>query len=253
LLGRAPFGVEGGFRLGGFLTFCFLCFIKLVTKKGVRGTGADNSHVDEGGFVHEDLYKVAIIPQLIERKACLTITTTPGESTSGLNILINARLKDGRPVFKTVVMSNICEECRKLPPEQAKLCTCNSHKVPTYLSQSKRQKYEDVYKTDPLRIMREMFGLDIESGNAMFPTQFVDNYLKRENRIDLVRSPQVIVLTCDPSGGGASLMTFTAVVGTATKRIVSCVCLLLSFLRSCPCASSDLSGTVCTSACMFCG
>jgi hypothetical protein len=190
------------------------------TSAGTRGTTADIVIIEEAGFVDEDTFFDSVAPLIsVRNTAVWAISTPPKDTTNYFLTLFEAKL-DGEPIFRTVTVERICNECRQ---QGITDCPHLAHTAPKWLSGKRKQMLKALYSNCPSRYMREIGGLSIAEDISVFPGTMVDDMLARE-RVKEVRGrdQQIVFISIDPSGGGFSKTAICSFYWDLHQNLVIC-------------------------------
>lgn len=62
------------------------------------------------------------MPVAEQKRSCLAMISTPGDETNHYTELRHKTDSTGRPIFRSLEITHLCDDCRKLPPEKAVYC-----------------------------------------------------------------------------------------------------------------------------------
>lgn len=165
--------------------------------------GCDICIIDEAAHVDPALFYKVVVPILSMQQTALLALSSPEGSQNYFSKLI--KLIDpntNMPFFRVCNCFLICEDCRKLDlDEQIK---CNHVKqTATWLSSKKTNRNKLLYATDPATAIKELAGVIVDDFIPCFPRKHLEEFFQRPAYVTK-SSPEYVVITVDPSGGGMS-------------------------------------------------
>lgn len=107
-------------------------------------------------------------------------------------------------LFKVVDCILMCEDCKKLPREDAIKCTHVKNDAP-WLSARHSNKLKRLYKNNPALYAREMLGMIVSDYKPCFRQEDVELCFSLPHE-PLRSAPPMIFTSVDPNGGGPSHM-----------------------------------------------
>jgi hypothetical protein len=107
---------------------------------------------------------------------------------------------NGEPLFETMQISMVCEECAKL--DDPTTCTHKTGELPRWISNDNVEMIKILLQDDPALLMRETMGVNAETTTRAFKETDVARFVDRPH----VFPPRIsyIFTAVDPAGGGAS-------------------------------------------------
>ena len=140
---------------------------------------------------------------LLVEFTCLIGITTPMEETNDYNVMMDLKHDNGDPMFNSIAISLICEECRK----QKKLeCPHMEHEIPHWKRDKKRSRMvQKIMENDPALYLRENAGVVQKLDNHAFHVSSIDELLKTDFDYEKTAGGIKAIFVCvDTAGGGAS-------------------------------------------------
>jgi hypothetical protein len=179
--------------------------------KTVRGVSAQLVIVDEAGFVPLEMFENVAYPLAMVHGTVLVALSSPSEDDGGaFNAMFEAKMKDGRKVFRTIEISNVCTNCQKTGNMD---CTHVTQMRPQWQSKEALEELRALYKhSNPEAYNREISGAD--NGHRVvraFPDAHIDALRDRPVHKPDFRYRRVYV-SVDPSGGGSGSDTGIVVI-----------------------------------------
>lgn len=132
---------------------------------------------------------------------CLFALSSPEGSQNFFSKLINLKV-DGESFFRVCDCQMICEDCRKLEPDQQILCN-HVKQTAKWLNSKKGQRLKLLYGADSATVAKEMMGIIADDYLPCFPAERIEAMFAASPKVTL-SSPQYVFITVDPSGGGVS-------------------------------------------------
>jgi len=175
--------------------------------------------VDEAAFVDRRLFTEGLFPILRMKDTALLCLSSPGDESNHYSRMVQAvDSATQKPVFKYIQAKQICDECLKLPNEEAVKCEHIKNTSP-WINHRRSKKFQALYD-DPVLAMAEYGGVIRSSNMSAFRkseilTLFDEN---QTPRVRTTATPSMIFITADNNGGGSSHMAlcsgYYAVDGT---------------------------------------
>lgn len=107
-------------------------------------------------------YNTIIVPVLAANAAFLAITTPGEKPTNFVSRLISLKFPDGRAVFKTISIEQVCDKCKRLGLGAS--CTHKIGEIPPWQDESRISgSIKEILKNDPETLMRETKGMQTSS------------------------------------------------------------------------------------------
>ena len=169
-----------------------------------RGTGADVIIIDEAAHIDPALFFKTILPILQMKNTALLALSSPEGNDNYYSRLINLRDETtGEPFFRVKNCFMICEACRKLEKEEQIKCT-HVKQTAHWLSSKKGARLRSLYSADPSTAIKEFGGIIDDSYNPCFAREDVELCFGLAPYNSRSSAPGLIVIACDPNGGGPS-------------------------------------------------
>lgn len=165
--------------------------------------GCDVCIIDEAAHVDPALFYKVVVPILSMKQTALLALSSPEGSQNYFSKLI--KLVDpatGLNFFRVCNCFLICEECRKLELEEQVKCN-HVKQTATWLSQPRTNRNKLLYATDPATLAKELAGVITDDFVPCFGRKYLEKMFQRAPYITK-SSPEYIIVTVDPSGGGMS-------------------------------------------------
>lgn len=167
----------------------------------------------------EKTLKEGVLPVVQETNCVLIGLTTPGSSNSAMHRLLNTKDDDGQPIITTIRIGKPCDDCIKAQI----LCYHNKDATPEGTSKKKRQRFANIYKSDPTTYLKEYGGVPGDDDNNLFKHEWLMRLA--ENPLKPVTGPiDMIMLTFDPAQGGrcewGSCACYYDLAGAGTQVII---------------------------------
>lgn len=165
--------------------------------------GCDVCIIDEAAHVDPALFYKVVVPILSMKQTALLALSSPEGSQNYFSKLI--QLVDpatNLPFFRVCNCFLICEECRKLELEEQVKCN-HVKQTATWLSQKRTNRNKLLYGTDPATLAKELAGVITDDFVPCFPRKYLEKMFQRTPYLTK-SSPEYIIVTVDPSGGGMS-------------------------------------------------
>jgi hypothetical protein len=135
--------------------------------------------------------------------------------------MFNLIKPNGEPLFETVQINLVCDECAKTDhPEK---CTHKTNELPRWLSSDNVEMIKLMLQDDPELLLRETMGINAESTTRAFKECDVEMFVAR-NRISPPRM-QHIFTAVDPAGGGASAFAICTIGLTSHGEVLVSIAL----------------------------
>lgn len=155
--------------------------------------------IDEAAYVAEDLLIRTILPVSDQAFSCLLMISTPGDEKNYYSELMKKRRADGEPVFKSVLVTHMCDNCRDLPINQAVHCNHWRFLLPMRKMGDNEKDSLALHDGRLEDVMRERFAIICGDTSALFPDAIVDRcFGKGVPRFRVDYPPSVIYIGCDP-------------------------------------------------------
>lgn len=187
--------------------------------QSARGLTAQLLVVDEAAFVDRRLFTEGLFPILRMKNTSLLCLSSPGDESNHYSRMVQAKDKETQKlIFKYIHAKKICDECLKLPNEEANKCEHIKNTAP-WINHRRSKKFQALYE-DPVLAMAEFGGVIRSKNMSAFRKTEIDK-LFDENQTPFVTTtstPSMIFITADNNGGGSSHMAlcsgYYAVDGT---------------------------------------
>lgn len=165
-----------------------------------------------------------VLPLLSMSSSVLLCISTLRQTDNHYSRMFQMRQADGSPVFETIQISLVCDNCLKSDaPEQ---CTHKQSEMPRWLSSTKMETIKALLSEDPALFLRESMGISAESTQRAFKDSSVNEIFASPRKDPSFC--EYVFIGVDPSGGGTSA---TAVCSLAMKSngeyIVRCLNVVL--------------------------
>lgn len=156
------------------------------------------------------MFTEVLLPIFLSKHVTSISISTP----RGLHhpIMVMTRIKDdyGEPILKLVTIALICKKCRQLSSQQALKCQHLKNMLPKHFSGEKVKNIKKLMASRADVGRRELGGVDCEDNRGIFDADAVGVFMQCKERVNMKQD--IIFLAMDPSGGGASDMTFSAFI-----------------------------------------
>lgn len=163
--------------------------------------GANLIIIDEMAYIPSDLFFKVIVPILQMADTALFGLSSPEGSQNFFSKLINLKAGD-QPFFRVCDCQLICEDCRKLKPDEQVLCNHVKQQA-KWLSSKKGERMKLLYGADSTTIAKEMMGVIADDFVPCFPQDLIQDMFALPSVVT-TSSPKYVFVTIDPSGGGVS-------------------------------------------------
>ena len=165
----------------------------------MRGTGGDLIIAEEFAFMNNMFYKTVIVPILAANASFIGITTL-GTETNFVNRLFDLKNAAGEPVFNTVKIEQVCNNCLRLGVESS--CTHKMNEIPPWQSQQRHKDIKLILGDDEETFLRETRG--VQSNSAMTQVFTKEDVKAFRNRIHPAGIAQpTLFIAVDPAAGGS--------------------------------------------------
>lgn len=172
-------------------------------------------------YCDPQLISEVIVPLLSVATSSLLCISTLLEGHNHYSRMFDLTTASGKKVFETIQLSLVCDECAKTDhPER---CTHKQHLLPRWLSSTKMETVRAMLSDDPAMLLRESMGYCADSTTKAFSSSDVEHFLARSVAPEIDQEA-VIVISCDPSGGGASAFAVCSLVQLPTGQLVVGCC-----------------------------
>jgi hypothetical protein len=169
--------------------------------------------VDEAAYVDQDLIYSTTLPVAKQEKTSMVLISTPKEENHFFSTLSHAQY-NGKPVFRSILLSRICDICRKLPIKQSMECNHLQHMVPASEFSEKAKMIQSLYEEGRTSALsREYFGIPQDDETRRFRPEWLVSLFGDESGVPfspLRYTVKTVFITCDPTGGGQSRLAFCA-------------------------------------------
>ena len=192
-----------------------VCTFKFVPGVGdnARGEPFDVALVDEGGFVHPNVFKAMIFPLMGVSKAVCVVTSSPPPDACTLTRLLDLTDDDGQPLVDVLYLNAMCDECVKAQRDD---CPHNEDAVAPW-RQGRQELVSKLYgASDFSMLAREAGGVLIADARPVFRSVFIDAIDRISTHHTFQEPVENVILSIDPSGGG-SYSQFAAVLITIRR------------------------------------
>jgi len=136
--------------------------------------------------------------------------SSPGDSANFFSKLLTLTERDGSNelFFRVINCLLVCKPCQKLSKEEQ--MNCNHVKSGCHwLSVNKTKRLKRLYAADPATALRELSGIVSDDNEPCFDRNDILRIFDLPH-VDPKTTPKYVLVSCDPSGGGASKMAITS-------------------------------------------
>ena len=178
--------------------------------------------VDEAAFVDRKLFMEGLFPILKMANAAMLCLSSPGDESNHYSRMVQAKDKaTGEPLFKFIQAKQICDDCLKLPNEEAMNCDHIKNTAP-WINHRRSKRFQVLYEDDPVLAMAEYGGVIRSSIMSAFRKSEISEMYDEENnpRVITTATPSMIFITADNNGGGSSHMALTSAYYAANGDFV---------------------------------
>tara|TARA_A100001015_G_scaffold60604_1_gene66824 strand:- start:5046 stop:5594 length:549 start_codon:yes stop_codon:yes gene_type:complete len=172
--------------------------------------------MEEASRLDTDVFYEVVVPLLgVSNTSILAISTPLGEDNYYSQI---TQIKDEnkRPLFKSLSIQLICDAC-KAKKKDAVQCVHRLDMLPSWKSEARQEKVRRIMETVPELYMREALGVTTSERFGVFTSGQLENlgsYLTRTSRRLDSKKDDVVFVSIDPTGGGASKLAIISSVCT---------------------------------------
>lgn len=141
------------------------------------------------------------------KNTSLVCLSSPGDETNHYSRMVEAVDPDtGRPVFDFIQAKQICDECLKLPNEDAIKCEHIKNTSP-WINHRRSKKWQAMYD-DPVLAMAEYGGvIRSKTMSAFRKSEILHLFDEQKNpRVRTTATPSMVFITADNNGAGSSHM-----------------------------------------------
>jgi hypothetical protein len=154
--------------------------------------------MEEGSHMKSNIFMQLIAPIMGMVNVTLLGIGTPGDDKHHYYQLMQARDKAGNPICKAISTQLPCKKCRMFGRPAS--CRHNQHSLPAWKSNERLEMLKDIMP-DPDLFARENMGVMASGKLYFFDKGSIDALFSRPPKY-LERSPDIIYVAIDPSGGG---------------------------------------------------
>lgn len=158
--------------------------------------------VDEFDFVPPAMITKVLLPLLQLDDACLVGTTTPSDTASTAQELLEQKGPDGKRIFQAIQIGMACEACEGT--EHAEDCNHERRSVPEWKSASAINRVKALYGTRSADFRREIEGRNAEDPNQAFERSLCKRMMNNLETNHDHPPIQKVFVTFDPNGGSTS-------------------------------------------------
>jgi len=165
------------------------------------------------------LYKV-VLPTLARSGVAFIGISTLADPFNFWSQMLDLKDDDGKPVFKTIRYSLVCEACAKAGKEDT--CRCNLGDLPYWQDEAQHNKLEKIMQDKCDTYLTETKGfLSNPNIRPAFPVKAVQRLMERKEIKELPMRTCFFV-SVDPAAGG-NLSDYAIVSNVYTRRGEICV------------------------------
>ena len=184
------------------------------------------------------------MPLLSMSNSCLLCISTLLTSGNHYSKMFELRDELGKPLFETISISLVCDDCMKTEhpeayvgifnprikaarltkPFRVRRCTHKLAEMPRWLSSKKLEVVKQLLADDPAMLLRESMGVGSDSTQRAFSSTDITSFFARattslDGMYSYNRAPPVLVAV-DPAGGGASAFAVASCVQLTTGGLM---------------------------------
>lgn len=169
----------------------------------------------------EDTFFTTTLPVWRNEDTVMITISSPKDKNNFYTRLSEVMWKDGEPICQTILTEQICNECRK-DPETMNDCKHMKHLVPQWHPGEKSEKLALLMGNRRDIIQQELLGIATDNEEILFETEHVDSMFNTTHFVDTINEVlSIAYVTCDPSGGGGSDLTFACGAFIDRRWVVS--------------------------------
>jgi hypothetical protein len=168
--------------------------------------------LDEASYASPDMVFEVIFPLLEVENAVFVGISTVLDEFNFFSKLLMLKDDDGDDFFLVVMIDTVCDDCKKLPPEEHEKCDhIDDTVLPPWKSKVKYARSKKLGECDAKkgRNARESMGLIAGDYNHALDTKYIKQVMDPATRkyYKPTRKPDRIFIAADPDGGGKSRMS----------------------------------------------
>lgn len=190
--------------------------------KNARGFSSNFIIVDEGAFVKEGPFFNTILPVWRNDDAVLVALSSPKDKNNFFSRLSKMENKNGESVCLTIRTELACNDCKK-NPETMHECKHMRHMAAQWHTDEKSEQLTSLMGDRKDVIQQELLGIPTDSEEMQFASDHLDYMFNEAYFEDTtnIAAIDVAYVTCDPSGGGFSDLTFACAALVNKRWVVS--------------------------------
>ncbi len=143
------------------------------------------------------------------KNTCLLCLSSPEGDSNYYSALLNLKREGSNESFFNVIECfQICKACQQLDRVTQIKCT-HVKSTAHWLSSRKIQELKTLYKASPEDAIREFGGIVVSDYLPALPKEGIHKTFALPRYIPLAPPPYVFT-TCDPSGGGPSMLSIAS-------------------------------------------
>lgn len=147
--------------------------------------------------MHTATLKEAILPVVQEDNCIFIGLTTPDTAESEMHQLLSTKDDNGIPIITTIRIGKPCDECVIAKV----LCIHSKDATPEGTSKKKRQRFKNLYKSDPHTFMREYQGQVSDANMLLFNKDWLITLAGMPPK-PVIGPIDFLLMTLDPAQGG---------------------------------------------------
>lgn len=169
---------------------------------GTRGFTVHMIIIDEASHIDPNVWKYSIVPALGTTGMVLLALTTAQSVTNFFSVLIAKKNEYGEPLFETLVLTLVCDECQAAGRHAS--CNHRMHLLPAWKPRDRQKLIRQILGDgeDGSRVyQQEAMGSVLEDTGAVYNEKKLEEWFKKK-RWQIEFAPQTIYSFFDPHGGG---------------------------------------------------
>lgn len=168
----------------------------------VRGSGADVVIAEEFAAMNARAFAQICLPLAqLDHVALWAITTMPTNAASEFNAFLQRRDAQGAPLFRTFIMSLVCDACRAAGVSTVERCPHVEFRLPPWISMKNVKKVKALMgPTFEEEAAQELTGVESTNTTACFRAHLVDEWMMLP-RVELRETLSTIFVSIDPNAG----------------------------------------------------
>lgn len=193
--------------------------------QSLKGVGGNVVVLEEAAYCDQQVINEVVLPLLSVKDSVLLCISTLLGASNMYSKMFNLIKPNGDPLFETVQINLVCEECAKTDhPEK---CTHKTNELPRWLSSDNVEMIKLMLQDDPELLLRETMGINAESTTRAFKECDVEMFVSR-SRLTPPRM-QHIFTAVDPAGGGASAFAICTIGLTSHGEVLVSIALVVLY------------------------